>query len=57
MFLAENAWEEIEIWTLAGLDLPRDWGSGEEASRRIAAIRLNCPEDFDALVRRLEAAI
>ena len=24
-FLAENAWEEIETWTLAGLDLPRGW--------------------------------
>jgi len=24
-FLAENAWEEIETWTLAGLDLPKDW--------------------------------
>lgn len=24
-FLAENAWEEIETWTLAGLDLPKEW--------------------------------
>jgi len=24
-FLAENAWEELETWTLAGLDLPKDW--------------------------------
>jgi hypothetical protein len=24
-FLSENAWEELETWTLAGLDLPRDW--------------------------------
>ena len=24
-FLAVNAWEEIETWALAGLDLPRDW--------------------------------
>ena len=23
--LAENAWEEIETWLLAGLDLPDDW--------------------------------
>ena len=23
--LAENAWEEIETWALAGLDLPNDW--------------------------------
>ncbi|MDE0049854.1 MAG: hypothetical protein OXO52_08740 [Rhodospirillales bacterium] len=25
IFLAENAWEEIETWVLAGLDLPKDW--------------------------------
>ena len=25
VFLAENAWEEIETWVLAGLDLPGDW--------------------------------
>ena len=24
-FLAENAWEEIETWILAGLNLPADW--------------------------------
>ena len=24
-FLAECAWEEIETWALAGLDLPTDW--------------------------------
>ena len=24
-FLAENAWEELETWILAGLDLPRGW--------------------------------
>ena len=24
-FLAENAWEEIETWLLAGLDLPAGW--------------------------------
>ena len=24
-FLAENAWEEIETWTLAGLTLPNEW--------------------------------
>ncbi len=28
---------------------------GEEASRSIGAIRQKCPEDFDALARRLEA--
>ena len=25
LFFAENAWEEIETWALAGLDLPREW--------------------------------
>lgn len=24
-FLAENAWEEIETWVLAGLVVPKDW--------------------------------
>lgn len=25
VFLAENAWEEIETWVLAGVELPTDW--------------------------------
>ena len=88
-FLAVNAWEEIETWVLAGLDLPNDWlwaevraevqvketyfeplaaqrgladslgggrkTLGEEASRRIDAIRQKCAEDFDDMARRLEA--
>ena len=29
---------------------------GVEAARRIPAIRRKCPEDFDALARRVEAA-
>ena len=91
VFLAENAWEELETWVLAGLDLPASWnwqtvraevqvketyfqplaaqrnvsrapGDGrkplaEEAARRIASIRQKCPEDFDALARRLQAAV
>ena len=91
IFLASNAWEEIETWVLAGLDLPRGWRwsevraeiqvkeiyfeplvaqrnlsdapgggrkpLGEEASRRIGAIRQKCREDFDALARRIEATI
>ena len=90
-FLAENAWEELETWVLAGLDLPSNWRwedvraeihvkeqyfepfakqrglsdspsggrkvLGDEAARNIGAIRLKCPEDFDALARRLEAAM
>ena len=90
-FLAENAWEEIETWILAGLDLPTGWrwadlraevhvkeryfdvlahergvadgpgggrkALGEEAARNIPAIRLKCPEDFDALAQRLDATL
>lgn len=90
-FLAECAWEEIETWALAGLDLPKGWNwadvraeihvkenyfeplakgrgvangpgggrkaLGEEAARRIPAIRSKCREDFDALARRLRARI
>ena len=90
-FFAENAWEEIETWVLAGLTLPEEWNwqdvraeidvketyfeplaadrgqsgapgggrkpLGEEAARRIGAIRRKCPEDFDSLARRLEAAV
>ena len=25
VFLAENAWEEVETWALAGLDMPSSW--------------------------------
>ena len=89
-FLAENAWEELETWVLAGLDLP-GWrwtdvraevqvkeeyfdklakrrsvadgpgggrkALGKEAASRIETIRQKCPEDFDALARRLEAVM
>ena len=87
VFLAENAWEELETWVLAGLNLPAGWmraeiqvketyfkplvdernlsqalGGGrkplaEEAARRINLIRQKCPDDFDALARRLEAVV
>lgn len=87
-FLAANAWEELETWVLAGLDLPVQWkwadvraeinvketyfeelvrrrglvddpgggrrGLGDEAARRIPAIRAKCREDFDHLAVRLE---
>lgn len=102
-FLAENAWEEIETWALAGLELPGDWRwadvraevdvkeryfeplavrrglvsateysrrglnseesgrirqiLGEEAARRVPAIRRKCPEDFDSLAQRLQTAL
>ena len=91
VFIAENAWEELETWVLAGVDLPTNWswtdvraevqvkeryfdvlveqrglsdhpGGGRkplaaEAAGRLAAIRQECPEDFDALARRIEAAV
>lgn len=90
-FIAENAWEELETWTLAGLDLLPAWrwsdvrsaiqvkeeyfeplarhrgvadgpgggrkSLGEEAARRIQAIRQKCPEDFNNLAKRLEDMI
>lgn len=90
-FLAENAWEELETWVLAGLDLPRAWRwpdiraevhvkeryfdklakdrsvadgpgrgrrtLGKEAASRINNIRQKCPEDFDALAKRLEVIV
>ena len=89
-FLAGNAWEEIETWILAGLDLPDGWrwndvraevqvkeryfaplaqergvadgpgggrkALGAEAARNLPTIRRKCPEDFDALARRVDAA-
>lgn len=91
VFLAENAWEELETWLLAGLQLPSDWRwpavraevhvketyfvelarernlahhpgggrklLGREAARNIQAIRRKCPEDFDALARKIEARL
>ena len=88
--IAVNAWEELETWVLAGLDLPKDWvwaairadvsvkeqyfepfarqrrvddgpaggrkALGEEAARRLPAIRRKCSEDFDHVARRLEKA-
>ena len=90
-FLAENAWEEIETWVLAGLELLTGWNwkavreevdvkekyfepfaarrgvassadggrkaLAEEAARNIPAIRRKCPEDFDALAKRLETQV
>ena len=87
-FVAENAWEEIETWVLAGLNLPSEWKwaeiraevhvkeiyfeqyaamhglvdlpgggrktLGKEASQRVRNIRQKCPEDFDALAKRLQ---
>ena len=87
-FVAVDAWEELETWILAGLDLPSRWNwsevrrecdvketyfeplademgvsdglgggretMGEMASRNVRDIRQKCPEDFDALARRLE---
>ena len=90
VFVAQNAWEEIETWTLAGLELPAEWSwsevraevdvkeryfdvladerglsdapgrgrkpLGEEAARRVPAIRQKCA-DFNDLARRIERAV
>ena len=48
IFLAENAWEELETWVLAGVDLPNDW--------RWADVRVEVEVKeryFDPLVARL----
>lgn len=90
-FVAACAWEEIETWALAGVDLPATWSwadvraeihvketyfdilakqrgvadepgrgrktLGKEAARNIVEIRRKCPEDFGALVQRIETII
>ena len=33
-FVAENAWEELETWVLAGIDLPGDWSWAEVRAER-----------------------
>ena len=45
-FFAENAWEELETWILAGLSLPNDWrwngrSHGEPTSRKSTLGRLS----------------
>lgn len=90
-FVAACAWEGIETWALAGVDLPATWSwadvraeihvketyfdvlakrrgvadepgggrktLGREAARNIVKIRRKCPEDFGALVQRIETII
>ena len=90
-FLAENAWEELETWALAGLTLLPGWtwanvraavsvkedyfhplaihrkvadgpgrgrkALGIQAAKRLGAIRVKCPEDFDSLANRIAAVI
>ncbi len=90
-FFAENAWEEMETWMLAGLKLSKRWRwskiraevsvkeryfeplaqergladhpgggrkpLGEEAARRVEAIRQRCPEDFGVLAERIAALV
>lgn len=33
-FFAENAWQELEVWLLAGHDLPREWSWQEIRQER-----------------------
>lgn len=50
-FLAVNAWEEIETWVLAGLDLPKKWG-WQDVRKEV-----NVKERyFDELARRRKVA-
>lgn len=91
VFLAVNAWEELETWLLAGLQLPSEWRwsavreevdvkeryfeslarkrsvdrhpgggrkpLGKEAASNIQTIRRKCPDDFDALARRIQVLL
>ena len=45
-FVAENAWEELETWVLAGIDLPGDWSWAEVRAERDVKERY-----FDVLAR------
>ena len=42
-FVAENAWEELETWVLAGLDLRRDWNWADVRAERRQGTVLRCP--------------
>lgn len=51
VFLAENAWEELETWVLAGVKLPRNWGWAEVRAEISVKERY-----FEPLVKELELA-
>lgn len=42
-FLAEHAWQELEIWTLAGHELPREWRWKEVREERDSKERYFLP--------------
>ena len=46
-FLAENAWEELETWVLAGLELPAEWRWSEVRAEVSVKERY-----FDVIARR-----
>lgn len=46
IFLAENAWEELETWVLAGLNLPSNWRWADVRAERDVKERY-----FDVLAR------
>ena len=50
-FLAENAWEEIETWMLAGIDLPDRW-RWSEVRREVQVKEVY----FDELARQRDVA-
>ena len=47
MFFAENAWEELETWVLAGLRLPKKWQWADVRAEISVKERY-----FDVLARR-----
>jgi hypothetical protein len=59
IFLAENAWQEIEVWVLAGLrDLPSNWGwqevRQENIQKRLITNLMLETEGFSARQGRVE---
>ena len=50
-FFAENAWEELETWALAGLDLPPDWNWADVRAEVSVKERY-----FDELAKRRSVA-
>ena len=51
IFFAENAWEEIETWLLAGLRLPSNWNWKEV--RKESPSQRTCTSSFSLLERGL----
>ena len=48
-FLAENAWQEVEVWLLLGHDLPLGWKWKEIARRSTPRSAIICPSPNNAV--------